>query len=149
MTHAPAMRRLRLVFLLAALAGVAAFVAPLDGGRPLLDFRAVKARLHGATSRVPGVAGEPEGGAYKWQDEDGTWHFSNVRPEGRRGVQKVRDAVTWATGSGAGSTPSASGEADPERPRNAAELLAESRSLEGTARKRETDMEKLMREAQE
>ncbi|MET0400439.1 MAG: hypothetical protein ABW277_26850 [Longimicrobiaceae bacterium] len=141
------MRRLRLIVLLAALAGVAAFAAPLDGGRPLLDFRAVRAKLHGAASRVPSAAGEPEGGAYRWQDEDGTWHFSNVRPEGRRGVQKVKDAVTWATGSGAGSAPA--DEADPERPRNAAELLAESKDLEGTARKRETEMEKLMREAQE
>ena len=141
------MRRFRLVVLLAALAGVAAFAAPLDGGRPLLDFRAVRAKLHGASSRVPAAVGEPQGGAYKWQDEDGTWHFSNVRPEGRRGVRKVKDAVTWATGSGAGSAPA--GEADPERPRNAAELLAESKGLEGTARKRETEMEKLMREAQE
>lgn len=140
------MRRLRLIVLLAALAGVAAFVAPLDGGRPLFDFRAARARLHGASSRVPVAAGD-EGGAYKWQDEDGTWHFSNVRPEGRRGVQKVKEAVTWATGSGAAGAPA--GEADPERPRDAAELLAESRSLEGTARKRETDMEKLVREAQE
>ncbi len=143
------MRRLRLIVLLAALAGVAAFVAPLDGGRPLLDFRAVRAKLHGASARVPAGTGETEGGAYKWRDEDGTWHFSNVRPEGRRGVRKVKDAVTWATGSGAGSAPAAAGDADPERPRDAAELLAESRSLEGTARKRETEMEKLMREAQE
>ena len=137
------MRRLRLIVLLAALAGVAAFAAPLRGGRPLLDFGEVKGKLRGAASR-----GE-EGGAYKWQDEDGAWHFSNVRPEGRRGVQKVKDAVTWAAGSGAASEPAAAGDADPDRPRDAAELLAESRSLEGTARRRETELEKLAREAQE
>jgi hypothetical protein len=142
------MRRFRLLVLLAALAGVVAFVAPLDGGRPLLDFRAVRGKLHGAASVVP-TGGGDEGGAYKWRDENGTWHFSNVRPEGRRGVQKVKGAVTWVSGSGAAGAPAAAGEADPERPRNAAELLAESRSLEGTARKRETEMEKLMREAQE
>ncbi|HEU0076331.1 MAG TPA: DUF4124 domain-containing protein [Longimicrobiaceae bacterium] len=140
------MRRLRLIVLLAALAGVAAFVAPLDGGRPLLDFGEVKGKLRGAAA--PASRGE-EGGAYKWRDEDGTWHFSNVRPEGRRGVQKVKEAVTWATGPGAAGDPAAAGDADPDRPRDAAELLAESRSLEGTARKRETEMEKLVREAQE
>lgn len=142
------MRRLRLTVLLAALAGVAAFVAPLDAGRPLLDFGAVKGKVLGAAaSRAPGL-GEREGSAYKWQDEDGTWHFSNVRPEGKRGVQKVKEAVTWATGSGASGDADA-GATDPERPRNAAELLAESKRLEGKTGARETEMEKLMREAQE
>src|SRR5688500_11081453 len=103
------MRRLRLIVLLAALAGAAAFVAPLDGGRPLLDFGEVKGKLRGAASRAPAGGGE-EGGAYKWQDEDGTWHFSNVRPEGHRGVQKVRDAVTWAAGPGTAGDPAAAGD---------------------------------------
>lgn len=141
------MKRARLAVLLAALAGAVAFVAPLDGGRPLLDFAAVKGRLPGL-ARAP-VAGGDEGGAYKWQDEDGTWHFSNVRPEGRRGVQKVEEAVTWATGSGTPAGIERTGETGPERPRNAAELLAESKRLDGKALARETEMEKLMREAQE
>lgn len=138
------MKRLRLVVLLASLAGVVAFVAPLDGGRPLYDFAAVKGRVLGAAAAHAPGAGGKEGGAYKWQDEDGTWHFSNVRPEGRRGVQKVKDAVTWATGSGAASAPA---EPDGDRPRNAAELLAESKRLEGEAGARETEMDELMREA--
>jgi hypothetical protein len=143
------MKRLRLIVLLASLAGVVAFVAPLDGGRPLYDFAAVKGRLPGAAAaHAPGAGGEG-GGAYKWQGEDGTWHFSNVRPEGRRGVQKVKEAVTWATGSGAAGAPADAAEPDGDRPRNAAELLAESKRLEGKTGARETEMDKLMREAQE
>jgi hypothetical protein len=143
------MRRARLTVLLAALAGGVAFVAPLDGGRPLFDFGAVKGKVLGAAaSRTPGLS-EREGGSYKWQDEDGTWHFSNVRPEGRRGVQKVKEAVTWATGSGASGDPAETGDTDPDRPRSAAELLAESKRLEGKTGARETEMDRLMREAQE
>lgn len=142
------MKRLRLVVLLASLAGGVAFVAPLDGGRPLLDFATVKGKVLGAAAAHAPIAGGEEGGAYKWQDEDGTWHFSNVRPEGRRGVRKVKDAVTWATGSGAAGTPPETGEPDGDRPRNAAELLAESKRLEGKAGARETEMDELMREAQ-
>ncbi|HEX8276117.1 MAG TPA: DUF4124 domain-containing protein [Longimicrobiaceae bacterium] len=141
------MRTARLVLLLAALAGVVAFVAPLDGGRPLLDFAEVRGRVLGGAPRIRAAEGE-ERGAYKWQDEDGTWHFSNVRPEGGRNVQKVKEAVTWATGSGASEAEAAS-ETDPERPRTPAELLAESKRLEGQGNARETEMEKLMREANE
>ena len=143
------MRRLRLALLLAALAGGVAFVAPLGAGGPLFDFGAVKARLLGAAAARAPIAGEREGGAYKWRDEDGTWHFSNVRPEGKRGVQKVEEAVTWASGSGAPTETEEAGQTDPDRPRSAAELLAESKRLEGKTVARETEMEKLMREAQE
>ncbi len=141
------MKRARLIVLLAALAVAAAFVAPLDGGRPLFDFAAVKGMLGAASARAP-IAGGEGGGAYKWQDEDGTWHFSNVRPEGRRGVQKVKEAVTWAAGSGA-AAPTETAEPDGDRPRSAADLLAESRRLEGKAGARESEVDRLVREAQE
>ncbi|MEW5931059.1 MAG: DUF4124 domain-containing protein [Gemmatimonadota bacterium] len=141
------MRTARLVLLLAALAGVVVFVAPFDGGRPFLDFAEVKGRVLGGAPRIRAAEGE-ERGAYKWQDENGTWHFSNVRPEGVRDVQKVKEAVTWATGSGA-SEAEAVNENDPERPRTPAELLAESKRLEGQAGARESEMDKLMREAKE
>lgn len=148
------MGRARLIVLLAALAGVVAFVVPAGGGRPMLDFAEVRDRLFAAgphfrsASDGSTVSGESGGGGgvYKWQDDDGTWHFSNVRPEGRRNVQRVRETVTWATGSGASAAPAPTG-AEPGQPRSAAELLAESKRLEGKADARESELQKLVDEA--
>ena len=146
------MGRARLVVLLAALAGVVAFVLPAGGGRPMLDFAEVRDRLFAAgphfrsASDGSTVAGEGGGGVYKWQDDDGTWHFSNVRPEGRRGVQKVKETVTWAKGSGA-SAPRTEGNSEPGQPRSAAELLAESKRLEEKTGARESELQKLVDEA--
>lgn len=136
--------RVRLMVLLAALAGVAAFVVPAKDGRPLLDFRGVKAKLLRA---APVAAGGAEGGGvYKWKGDDGTWHYGNVPPEGREGVEKVEETVTWAKGPGGSAGPAAAG-ADPERPRSAAELLAESKRLREQSEGRRTELRKMMDEA--
>lgn len=138
------MRRLRLIVLLAALAGVVAFVMPAKDGRPLLDFREVKGKLRSAAP--VSAAGGETGGVYKWKGEDGTWHYSNVRPEGREGVEKVKETVTWAKGSG-GSPAPAAGTDDPERPRSAGELLAESKRLRDQSQGRQTELQKVLAEA--
>ncbi|HEX2190981.1 MAG TPA: DUF4124 domain-containing protein [Longimicrobiaceae bacterium] len=134
------MQRIRLVVLLAVLAGTVAFVAPLKDGRPLLDYREVK----GPFLRPAAGVVEGEGGVYKWQGEDGTWHYSNVPPEGREGVKKVKETITWAKGSGGSAAPA---ETDPERPRSAGELLAESKRLGEKTGARQTELQKLVDEA--
>ena len=135
------MQRIRLAVLLAALLGLVAFVLPMEGGRPMLDFSAVKGRLLGAVSA-------PESGertVYKWRGEDGGWHYSNVRPEGRDDVQEVKETITWVQGSGETSPTQPTG----EEPRSAAEILAESERLGEKAEARETEMQKLLREAEQ
>jgi hypothetical protein len=136
------MRRIRLVTLLAALAGLAVFVMPAKHGRPLLDFAAVKARF---TDAARGGE-ERAGGVYKWKGDDGTWHYGNVPPEGRPGVERVKETITWAEGDGGGAAePEPSSD---EGPRGAAELLAESKRLGEKTEARETELQKVMREAQ-
>lgn len=142
------MKRIRLPLLLAALCGVVAFVAPLDGGRPLFDFRRVAEKVLGDAPRIRRSSGRDTGGVYKWRDGDGSWHYGNVPPAGRDDVQRVEGEVTWASGSGGEGDAEARGSGG-ERPRNAAGLLAESRRLEGTTGARETELERGMKEAQE
>ncbi|HEV2146132.1 MAG TPA: DUF4124 domain-containing protein [Longimicrobiaceae bacterium] len=135
------MRRIRLLVLLAGLAGLAAFAMPAKDGRPLLDFAAVKTRF---TDAARGGE-ESGGGVYKWKDDRGNWHYSNVRPEGRDGVQKVKETITWAKGSGGPAEPEAPRS---EQPRSAAELLAESKRLGEKTEARETELQRVLREAQ-
>lgn len=138
------MQRLRLLLLTAVAAGLALFFLPADGGRPLLSVAGVKARLAGLRDAA---SPREDGGAvrtiYRWRGEDGTWHYSNVRPADRPEAEEVRVPVSTVRGSGvAVEEPAAPGE-----PRSAGELLRQSRELEGKARARNDELERLMREA--
>ncbi len=140
------MKKIRLLLLLLALAGVSAFVAPARDGRPLLDFR----RVRGEVARLAGSApsarpGQGKRTVYKWK-EDGTWHYSNVRPADHPEAEEVRAEVSWVEeGKGAraseGSTP---GDGEP---RSAGELLEQSRRLGEQTQARESELDRLTKEA--
>ncbi len=140
------MRNLRFVLSLLVLGVLVAFFAPVRDGGPMLTYAGVKGFVAGAFRGSPTEEG---GTMYKWKSEDGSWHYSNVRPADHPEAQVVSGGdVSWAKGSGA-PPPKAPASAGGEReePRNAAELLAESKRLSEQAEGRESELEKRVREA--
>jgi|GEM_PF-3855477 len=140
------------VLLLAAVAGLLLFLAPVKDGRPLLSVAELKARAAGLREAATGRAGE-EGAReseavrtiYKWRDDRGTWHYSNVRPVDRPEAQEVKVPVSYVEGDG-GTAPAPAGE-EPGAPRSAAELLEQSRQLEKQGARRESELQRALREA--
>ena len=86
---------MKLIINLALVMGVILAVLvtlPVKDGKPFFSIDDLKAILSGEKPgmRVPdvnlggdvGSANESGGNAYRWQDKDGKWHFSDRQPEG-------------------------------------------------------------------
>ena len=130
------MKRVRIAALLAVLGGVLFYYVP--------GFRDFARGLGDGWSAAPG-GGKGSGTMYKWKDADGSWHYGNVRPAGHPEAEEVRGGdVTWVKGSE--EAPAAEGGGG-EEARSAGERLRQSRELEGQAVNRESELEKLAREA--
>lgn len=84
---------------LLAMAVVAPFILKDEHGRPLMSF----ADLHTPKLKAPDLPelpdiplpfGKDDGRgeamtAYKWQDADGTWHFSDTEPAAEAGAETI------------------------------------------------------------
>lgn len=138
------MQRLRILLLSAVAIGLALFYLPAEDGRPWVSVAGVKARI--AALRSAASPGGDDGAIrtlYRWREEDGTWHYSNVRPAGRADAEEVRVPVSSVRGPGVPvEEPAAPGE-----PRSAGDLLRESRELEGKMQVRDSELERLVNEA--
>lgn len=137
-------RSLRIAVLLAVAAGLALFVLPVKDGRPLLSPSELKGRAAGLAAE-PGGSTSPGGERtlYRWRGEDGTWHYSNVRPADHPEAEEVRTGVSWVEGGeGAGGE-----EETRAKPGSAGELLERSRDLDRQVQGRDAQLRELMGEA--